>query len=163
MARKELMEQPNGVFTLNETSVGKGGNNRKRSDIQLIQFFLKQFYDQNPALFALLPPTKKRHSVVVIDGVYGSQTEAAILLFQKDVKARGSSVKVDGLVDVATGLRSVNSKTQFTIMFLNFFFMTRGEGKEHHGKLENHPEVFAFAPELAGELFVSLVSDQFRG
>ena len=160
MARKELMDPPNGVFTLNETPIGRGQTNRKRSDVQLVQFFLHQFYLKNPALFAQLPPTKSKVGVIKIDGEYGKQTEAGILVFQKDVQKRGSRIKVDGIVNVANGVRST-SGNQFTIMFLNLFFMTLGDGKEHHGKLENHPLVFSFAPELAGELFTALVKNEF--
>lgn len=160
MAHKELMDSPNGVFTLNDTPIGKGQTNRKRSDVQLVQFFLHQFYLKNPALFAQLPPTKNKVGVIKIDGVYGRQTEAGILVFQKDVQKRGSTIKADGVVNVANNVRSP-SGNQFTIMFLNLFFMSRGEGKEHHGKLENHPLIFSFAPELAGELFTSVVRNEF--
>jgi hypothetical protein len=162
MARKELMNSPNGVFALNETPIGRGESNQKRSDVQLIQFFLHEFFKKNPELFALLPKTKSGGSVIKIDGKYGKQTEGGILLFQKHTKKLGSKIKDDGVVNVATGVRSVNGN-QFTIIFLNLFFKTLGDGKEHHGKLENHPTVFAFAPELAGELFVSLVKDEFEG
>lgn len=160
MARKELMNPPNGVFTLNETAIGRGQTNRKRSDVQLIQFFLHQFFLKNPSLFAQLPPTRNKVGVIKIDGEYGKQTEAGILVFQQDVQKRGSRIKVDGVVNIATNTRST-SGNQFTIIFMNFFFMTLGDGKEHHGKLENHPLVFSFAPELAGELFTALVRDDF--
>lgn len=160
MARKEFMDQTNGVFTLNETAIGKGCDNQKRSDVQLIQFFLHEFYKRRPELFVLLPKTKSGVSVIKIDGKYGKQTEAGILLFQKDAKKLGSKVKDDGVVSVADGGKS-EAGNIFTIMNLNLFFMAQGEGKEHHGNLENHPTVFTFAPELAGELFTSLVRDDF--
>lgn len=160
MARKEFISSRSGVFALNETTVGKNGQNRRRSDIQLVQFFLHQFFLKNPDLFRKLPPTKKRNSVIVIDGEFGKQTAAGIVVFQQDAARRGIKVKPDGLVNVATGNKSA-AGNNFTIMLMNFFFVEFGEGKEHHGNLQNHPLIFAHAPELAGELFTSLVRDDF--
>lgn len=166
MARKENMSNTEGVsgdlgvFTLNETSVGKRGNNKKRSDVQLIQFFLRQFYKAHPELFILLPKTKSNSNLIIIDGDCGGQTKAGILHFQKD-RSIDAKIKVDSLVDVAHSLISSISKTTYTIHHLNHWFQLHAEGKEHHGNLENHPDVIAYAPELHAELAVAGVGDEF--
>ncbi len=162
MARKELMDGSDGVFTLNETPIGKNGDNRKKSDVQLVQFFLHQFFLKNPELFRKLPPTKRRQSVIVIDGEFGRQTAAGIAIFQEELRRLAVPVKKDGLISVMTGIRSTNGNP-FTIFFLNSFFKSRGDGSEHHGNLQNHPLIFSSAPELAAELFISLPRDDFKG
>lgn len=164
MARKENFDNnvgDIGVVTLNETSVGKGGYNYKRSDVQLVQFFLRQFYKNHPELFVLLPKTKSKSNFIIIDGIYGPQTEAGILLYQKSVAEKGTPVKVDGLVDVANSVISSISKTTYTIILLNANFRYFGEGKEHIRNLENHPDIKAYAPELQAELSGAKVEDRF--
>jgi hypothetical protein len=160
MARKELADD--GFLTLNETAVGKNGNNRRKSDIQLVQFFLHQFFLKNPELFRKLPPTKRKQSVIIIDGQFGKQTEAGIKVFQEELVRLGVPVKTDGLVSVMTGRRSSRGNP-FTINFLNSFFKTFGEGNEFSNNLENHPLIFSSAPELAAELFISQARDDFKG
>lgn len=166
MARKEDMSNersptPLGVFTLNDTRIGRYGDNKKRSDIQLIQFFLRQFYRRHHDLFVQLPQTKSKAAVVVIDGKYGKQTEQGILLFQKQRTERGARIKVDGLVSVAHSSVSPISKTLYTICEMNHWFKDFGDGKEHHGKLENHPDIIAHAPELHAELSIAAVGNEF--
>lgn len=150
-----------GVFALNETRIGRYGDNKKRSDIQLVQFFLKQFYQRHPELFALLPQTKSKAATIVIDGKYGKQTEMGITFFQKYVRKNGVPIKVDGLVNVAHSLTGPVSNTVYTIHRLNLYFKHNGEGKEHHGKLENHPDIIYYAPELSNELAAAPVSNEF--
>ena len=160
MARKELTDD--GFITLNETPVGKNVDNRKKSDVQLVQFFLHQFFLKKPELFRKLPPTKRRQQVIVIDGAFGKQTAAGITVFQEELKQLGVPIKADGLVSVMTGTRSARGNP-FTISFLNSFFTTFGNDKEFKNNLENHPLIFSAAPELAAELFISLPRDDFQG
>ncbi len=161
MARKETMDEEYGVFTLNETTVGKGGYNRKRSDVQLIQFFLRRFYTHHPELFVLLPKTKTGANFIIIDGSYGGQTEKGILLFQKNRKSDEPLIATDGLVNVAHSVMSSISNTHYTIHFLNGWFMRHAEGREHHGSLENHWDLLAYAPELHYELATASLGNEF--
>lgn len=164
MARKENFDnnvQDIGVATLNEITVGKGGNNSKRSDVQLVQFFLRQFYKNHPELFKLLPKTKSKSNFISIDGINGPQTEAGILLFQKSRAEKGNPIKADGLVSVANSLESPTTNTIYTIHLLNAYFRFFGDGKEHIRNLENHPDIKAFAPELQAELSQAEVEDRF--
>ncbi len=165
MARKEFMGEDGDFFVLNETIIGKGGDNRKFSDVQLIQFFLRQFFIPRPQLFAKLPkPRRTATPVLTIDGKFGPQTATGIVEFQKFVRDAGQgTIKVDGLVNVATGFRSSISKTIYTIMHLNlFFFNDNNNGDPNFSKkIENHPDIIAFAPELRAELIAAKVGDQF--
>ncbi len=163
MARKEDMTNSlpeAGVFTLNETTVGKNGNNQRRSDVQLVQFFLRQFYMKHPDLFVLLPKTRIPSNFIIIDGKNGKQTEEGIKLFQTFQRNSGVPVIIDGKVSVPNA-DTTPTNDFFTILVLNGFFRRFGEGKEHHGNLENHPDVIAFAPELLGELTAARVGNKF--
>lgn len=164
MARKENMtnfQSDLGVFTLNETSVGTNGNNRKRSDVQLVQFFLMHFYFEHPELFALLPKTSTGGSIIKVDGICGRQTQMGIWHYQNYVARDGFPIIVDGLVSVARGVTSPISGEIYTIHNINNWFRLHGSGKEFHGSLENHPNVKQLAPELQAELAVAEVGDEF--
>jgi hypothetical protein len=154
MARKELMTDVNdgslgayGVFTLNETSVGQNGFNQRRSDIQLVQFFLQSFFFSHVEMFdAQVPRTRNGAPLIKIDGLCGAQTIAGIKAFQKHFE-----VRVDGLISVANRFVNLNQQ-HYTIVLLNNHFRLHGNGKQFHGRLENHPVVVTFAPELQAEL-----------
>lgn len=167
MARKEDMSNDgsdngdSGVFALNDTRIGRYGDNKKRSDIQLVQFFLKQFYRLHPAYFRMLPQTRSKAAVIVIDGKYGKQTEEGIIYFQLFMQKKGIPIKPDGLVSVPHSLRGPNSNTVYTIHRLNHYFKLNGEHKEYHGRLEDHPDIVAFAPELRAELASAAVRNDF--
>lgn len=142
-------------FTVNETSVGKGGNNTRRADVQLVQFFLKQFFAKNPELFKRLPVNHT--GGFAIDGICGGQTNTGILLFQQKMHAEKWAIGIDGLVDVPKGLTSSISRRHYTICWLNKWFKDNGEGTEHYETLENHPDIKASAPELRTELIISSI------
>lgn len=161
MARKEFMRENLGVFSINETIIGNGGNNRRLADVQLIQFFLRQFFLVEFQLFKKLPKDRFNTGVITIDGKFGPQTGAGIFEFQKFVQRSGRPIKVDGLVNVATAENSAITNTTYTILFLNKFFQDKGDLPEFHGNLENHPDILALAPELQAELSASDVGDQF--
>lgn len=157
MARKEYMADEESIFTLNETTVGMGGSNYKRSDVQLVQFFLRQFYKAHPELFVLLPKTSKGGSTISIDGYYGGQTGKGIYYFQKHLKNNGSTVKVDGLVDIARGTVSSISNTIYTIHYLNGWFQ---KWVDESGNVEKHPDCIKYAPELQAELLSRGIDDK---
>ena len=135
-------------FTLNAISVGKNGNNTRRSDVQLVQFFLKKFYEQQPYLRQV-----SGLSGIKIDGIAGEKTAKGIWWFQHANSGIGNSIKVDGLVSVmlGNGISSISS-TVYTILHLNRYFQMQGDGKEHHRNLEKHPDIIENAPELVAEL-----------
>lgn len=156
MAKKIILTSPNGTsafYTVNETSVGKGGNNSRRADIQLVQFFLKQFYAKNPELFKRLPGSYTGR--FAIDGICGGQTQTGILLFQQKMRGEGNAIGIDGLVDAPKGWRASITKMNYTIQWLNKWFKENGEGTEHYETLENHPDIVAGAPELKAELSIA--------
>lgn len=157
MARKQYVSDDQGeaIFTFNETSVGMNGNNRKRTDVQLIQFFLRQFYKAHPELFVLLPKTSKGGSMILIDGFYGGQTGKGIWYFQKHHKNKGFSIQVDGLVNVGKEAESSISQTVYTINYLNSWFM---KWSDPTGNVEKHPDCIAYAPELQAELCAGKMS-----
>jgi hypothetical protein len=166
MARKEDMNNISdtgeyGVFALNETSVGMRGSNNKRSDIQLVQFFLRQFYKSHPELFVMLPKTKSPSTLITIDGDCGGQTKTGILVFQRERRQFGAMIAVDGLVNVALSFVSSISRTGYTIHHLNRWFNVFADGNDYNGNLENHPEIIAFAPELQAELAAAKVGNEF--
>lgn len=162
MARKERVDS-GAVIILNETVVGVGGTSR-RSDIQLVQFFLRQFFLKQPELFRKLPKSRKNASALVtIDGKFGPQTAAGIVEFQKAVRARGNPIHVDGIVNVAHSVNSSITNTQYTILFLNLFFSKFIATPEAVLDVENHPDVMAFAPELRSELSRAGIGDEFEG
>ena len=167
MARKEDMSNDgsklndSGVFTLNDTSVGRYGENKKKTDIQLVQFFLRQFYKRHREIFVHLPQTRSGDGMIAIDGKYGRQTELGILHFQKYIQKHGIGIKADALVSAAHSLRGPQTDNIYTIHRLNTFFRTHGEYKEHHGKLEGHPDIIALAPELRAELLAATVRNDF--
>lgn len=150
-----------GVFSVNETSVGKGGQNSRRSDIQLVQFFLRDFLTVHPELIGDLPTTKNGLRPVSIDGRYGKQTEKAILIFQKWIQSQGMPIKTDGLVSVAHSMLSPISGAGYTIMHLNVWFQKYGKDKEYHGRLEHNHEINAYAPELNTDLTIKNVTSEF--
>ena len=165
MARKENMadvQEDLGVFSINETSVGIGGNNRKRTDVQLIQFFLMQFYFEHEEMFdGRVPKTKQGSPIIKIDGICGRQTEMGIWHHQQYITRSGFPIRVDGLVSVARAVVSPFGGEVYTIHSLNNWFRLNANGKEFHGKLEDHPNIIQFAPELRSELAAAQVGDKF--
>lgn len=152
LADKEVKGNFIWEITTNDISVGLGGNNYRRSDVQLVQFFLKQFYDKHPEIFGKLP--KSSANKFMIDGICGSQTTSGIRYFQHYQKEGNMSIAADGLVDVCNNQSpfSTISHTVYTILHLNGWFQKNGEGREHNAHLETHPDIVRYAPELRAEL-----------
>jgi hypothetical protein len=167
MAKKVFIEVPPSpgsqtrrhFFTINETRVGVGGDNNKRSDIQLIQFFLRKFFGRHPELFRRLPRTSNSPGQVAIDGLVGAQTKTGILLFQQHEGRAGSGLVQDGLVSVAQSFVSPISQKRFTIILLNLWFEQHSGEAEFLTKLESHPDIIRFAPELQAELSAGSVNN----
>jgi hypothetical protein len=139
-----------------DTSVGKGADNKRIADVQLVQLFLRHFYIQNPALFKKLPKPRGRPTqAILLDGKVGDQTVGGITEFQRDlIRKKAGALFVDGRVTgPVTGLRVAGTKHVFTIIQLNLaFFNTDPVNLSFNGNLEDHPTVKASLPELAGEL-----------
>jgi hypothetical protein len=167
MAKKVFMEVPPSAgnesrrhfFTVNETKIGVGGDNQKRSDIQLVQFFLKKFYGRHAELFRLLPPASKSPGQFALDGLVGAQTETGIRLFQDHQSRAGSGLVKDGLVSVAPSFVSQTSHKRFTIFLLNLWFEQHSGEAQFLTNLELHPDIIRFAPELQAELSTNPVTD----
>jgi hypothetical protein len=141
-------------ITINDISVGLGGNNYRRADVQLVQFFLKQFYDKHPEIFYKLPRSSANR--FMIDGICGGQTTSGIRYFQDYQRngGGGQPLAVDGLVDVCNKDSPIStiSRTLYTILSLNDWFQKYGDGREHNANLERHPDIIRYAPELRMEL-----------
>jgi hypothetical protein len=141
------------TYYLNDTSVGAGGNNRDRADVQLVQFFLRQFYLSHPDLFVGLPQTKIPGVSVDIDGKVGGQTIEGIRAFQNYKKNIGNPMFVDGRVSIALGRMIQGTGNIYTIYSLNDdFFFLKDTYNQWMGKLHIHPDIVAKAPELQAEL-----------
>jgi peptidoglycan hydrolase-like protein with peptidoglycan-binding domain len=171
MARKVMVALPpvgsgpqpiGGPPVINETSVGAGGNNKRRSDVQLVQFFLRQFYKSHPEQFKKLPKTKNPDGFVKIDGSFGPQTQGAISTFQNLEKSKGLPIATDGLVDVPKGIISSISGTLYTIIALNslYNFLEARSTGGFVTKIEDHPDIVTFAPELRAELIAQSTVSQ---
>jgi hypothetical protein len=159
MARIVKVKNDNGKeikFYLNENDVGRGARgNPKRTDVQLVQFFLAEFYRVHPGLFTRLGKTKTPGSTVDIDGVFGRQTIDGIWVFQDFQKQGRIPILVDGRVTapagrnvVVPGLRT----TMYTIYRLNDWFFRHGDNMKFNEELYMHPVILARAPALASEL-----------
>jgi len=129
MATKEI------PFYNVDFAVGPNAIN-KRTDVMLVQFFLREIYN-HPSLIATKPP-----GTMVVDGLCGPITSQWILHFQQDVKKHGKSVLIDGRVDHARGeqctLSSI-SRTGYTIGHLNATYRKRYLAQ--HDYLERHPKI----------------------
>lgn len=137
MAEKEV------PFYNIDSAVGPGCPN-KRTDVMLVQFFLRQIYGH---------PTKKNKpagSPIEVNGIFDSTTAAWIKHYQNDMKGQGKPIFPDGRIDRANGAQfSVSSvtKTHYTIGFLNAGHCERF--RQEHNHLERHPLV---PPELKADL-----------
>ena len=141
------------IYTVN-TPVGKGADNKKIADNQLVQLFLREFYNSRPALFKKLPkPTTDRTTQsILIDDKVGPQTIVGISVFQKEViRLGGSAVFQDGVVSVPKGLRVAGTNHIFTIVQLNGFFFQNRVHAPFIENLEDHPFVKVL-PELSADL-----------
>src|SRR5262245_32429757 len=110
------------LVTVNDTPIGSrsGVGNKAKADVQLIQFFLSQFYAANPKLFKQLPPTKSRR--FLIDGDCGPQTKSGIWVYQTYESRRGTAIHPDGVVDPADSSTTSGDSRSATILALNDWY-----------------------------------------
>jgi hypothetical protein len=137
-----------------DTPVGRGADNKRIADIQLVQLFLRHFYSLNPALFRKLrKPPGRNGQEISLSGEVSGQTIDGITVFQQDtIRLGGSAVFADGRVSAPKGFRVAGTKHIFTIFQLNtFFFNSDAENRTFNGNLEKHPVVQKL-PLLAAEL-----------
>jgi hypothetical protein len=137
------------IFYNLESNVGYGCPN-KRTDVLLVQFFLREILNQADSL-AARPPGKD----LSVDGLFGSQTEAWIRAYQSFVKSKGKNIVVDGKVNAAPADYSarIRGNTAYTIAHLNATYRRRW--RQDHDYLDK----CARAP---GELRAA-VADPFGG
>ncbi|MEO8072891.1 MAG: hypothetical protein ABI686_06560 [Acidobacteriota bacterium] len=86
-------------------------------DVMLVQFFLSEESKQH-TIFQWDKPSEP----LLVDGQKSDLLFRWILSFQVAIKAQGSPVSADGIVDPATGSstqRSSHTHTTYTIVFLN--------------------------------------------
>jgi hypothetical protein len=139
------------LYYVTDTRIGTGKNvtNTRKADVQLVQFFLSQFYAGNPDLYRQLPPTKS--GKFLIDGDCGAQTKAGIWVFQTWAQKNRYPIYPDGVIDPATQYASPSGRYSYAIIVLNDWWMENGTGREHITKLENHPDLRG-ATELRADL-----------
>jgi hypothetical protein len=104
------------VFYNISCSVGRNAVNN-RVDVMMVQYLLREIYSNSNAFN---PPVTPPKGEMKVDGICGPITLDWILETQKQLRARGSSVMVDGKVDRAThGFIGSISHTIYTIIHLN--------------------------------------------
>jgi hypothetical protein len=98
-----------------DANVGWGMPNN-RPDVMLVQFFLKEIMN-HPDSRAGRPPGND----MVVDGLFGNQTETWIRAYQKFAKSKGLRIAIDGKVHVAPSDYSarMTGGTGYTILHLN--------------------------------------------
>ena len=158
MAHKKIIsfsDGSNGEVYVNDISVGLSGNNRRRADVQLVQFFLSQFYNKYPELSAKV--CAENQNRFVIDGFCGKHTCVGIAVYQYYMRSKGTAIEYDGTVNIPNSASQVTSvsHTFYTILNLNVWFRKYGDGTEYIHSLQNHPQMQKCAPELRAELAVS--------
>lgn len=156
MAQKVSIAMPDNVvmqrFTMNSTDIGENQLNRNKVDVELIQFFLWEFYSVNTPLFSLLPVVSRTPGIE-IDGICGRQTKSGIYNFQKYYRLRGNPILADGVVDVTKNLRTSGNPAIYTIWRLNEWFFANGTGTlSEKEDLLTHPVVRRRARHLIAEL-----------
>jgi hypothetical protein len=139
------------LVTVNDTPIGSrsGVSNQKKADVQLIQFLLSQFFAAHPKLFKQLAPSKSGR--FLIDGDCGPQTKSGIWVYQTYESRRGTAIHPDGVVDPASASTTTGDARSATILALNDWYFQNGDPK-FYARLQDHPDVKKFAPELRAEL-----------
>jgi hypothetical protein len=139
-------------FTMNNSDIGENRTNRNKADVELIQFFLWEFYSRNGHLFSLLPRVSRTPGIE-IDGICGRQTKSGIYNFQKHHRLLGNPIRTDGVVDVTKNLHTSGNPAIYTIWWLNKWFFANGTGTiSEKEDLRTHPVVARRARHLIAEL-----------
>lgn len=108
----------------NLTVVGRGADNKKIDDIQLVQVFLHDFFTAETELFnKVSKPPRGASKGILIDGIVGPQTISAITTFQRFQRDSNGTAVIEGRVSVPRlGAVIPGTKTPFAITLLNEFF-----------------------------------------
>jgi hypothetical protein len=126
--------------------------NSNQACIQLVQFFLRDFFKTHPTLARRLPGPPGRF---LIDGKAGPQTITGIGLFQQHCRTtQVESVKVlnDARVSVPLGKFVPGTGFHWTIHALNLFFAAQKKNEATFKALHLNPEINAEAKLLAADL-----------
>jgi len=119
-----------------DQAVGPGASNQ-RTDVMLVQFFLRELYAHPD--FVRSKPT----GTMAVDGIFGSITATWINEWQKLLKKNGKPVIADGRVDpISTDswdARTGNGGKRYTLWHLNSSFRRRFLLRHDH--LEADPGV----------------------
>jgi hypothetical protein len=112
-----------------DQAVGPGAPNR-RTDVMLVQFFLREIY-AHPDFVAVKPP-----GTMQVDGLFGSTTATWIDAWQKLLKTRGKPVIADGRVDPVSSdswdARTGNGGKRYSFWHLNSSFRRRFLRRHDH-------------------------------
>jgi hypothetical protein len=127
---------------------GGDGTNKDRASNQLVQFFLRKFFESRPGLTPLGPGKTRKF---LLDGKVGTQTVEGIHRFQEANRQAGAPLFDDSRVSVPIGVNVPGTQMRWTIHALNSFFL-KTQGEEKFNNLFANPEIQAEAPELATEL-----------
>jgi hypothetical protein len=119
-----------------DQAVGPGAPNQ-RTDVLLVQFFLRELFKQ-PDLLPDKPPGD-----LAVDGIFGPVTAQWINRYQKQLLRKGFSVQADGRVDPAQGELAFSkgsiSHKRYTIWHMNQSYRKRHQ--QSHNHLERAPGV----------------------
>lgn len=133
----------------NLVSVGapkESNTNADKASNQLVQFFLRKFFEKNPGKMP-----KSKFSKFLLDGKVGTQTTQGIGIFQTHARNAGTPLFVDSRVSVPLGINVPGTGMRWTIHALNSFFFLRF-GEAAFNNLFANSEISKEAPELSAEL-----------
>ena len=138
MAHVMKVDEEVQFYYFNATPVGSGADNKNLADVQLVRFFLREFFLHHPDLFKLVPKLTKDTGTIAIDGKVGGQTIKAIEMFQRHYPR---FLILDGRVSVAVSkyVPETNNEKGFTIVALNQWFFGRNGNARWNGRLRQHP------------------------
>ena len=122
--------------------------NKDRASNQLVQFFLRKFFERRPGQ---TPATATKSKSFLLDGKVGTQTVEGIHRFQAANRQAGAPLFDDSRVSVPIGINVPGTQMRWTIHALNSFFVKRF-GEEEFNNLFANREIAREAPELAAEL-----------
>lgn len=129
----------NASFYNVDEAVGFGCKNMV-DDVKVVQFFLKRVYTGIKQNLEFKP-----WGEMAVDGKVGPITRAWITKYQSDIRLRGGSCLIDGIVDKAgngnnpNNLKGSISQTKYTIRLLNTTL--RRHDSEVYKNITTHPDV----------------------
>jgi hypothetical protein len=139
-------------FPVGTPKIRGDNTNSNRACIQLVQFFLRDFYDTHPQLRKKLQGAPGRF---LLDGKVGPQTVSGIAVFQqhsRSTKVETVNVINDARVSVPIGATVPGTEFRWTIHALNLFFAAQTKNAATFASLFLNPAISTEAPELSAEL-----------